>query len=1033
MLVFVVVFYTPSSFAQKDLSEISGHSYQVRNWVPNVAPPSIYSIAQTPDGYLWLANDFGLYRFDGIHFARLNKSTDSIFKYTDCNFLYLTRDSTLLAGFGKGLILAYKNHIWKTLDSEEIFLHKTITAISEDHDGNIWVGLANNGVICYHNKSSKVYTVAEGLSDNGVNVLCPEKGKGMWVGTDKGLCLISRDHIKSYGPAEGLAHQDINALWLDSLNTLWIGCSEGHLYTLQNGKITMREDKPGLIRGCIKQITGFGKNTIAVSTEGQGVFILNTFSGKTEQLDTRKHLASNLVISLFLDSEGNLWAGTMGSGLSKIRSVPVQVLNSLNGLSGNCPMSILQTNDGNIWVGNRNGGVDRIRDGKIESLGSAIGLGENPVFSIAADKKNNIWIGSQRIFVKYDGHSAKRFNDTQGLNCTFFHTLYTAKDGRLWIGTDQGIFIMKDDKVVSVITTKEGLPNNKIFCFLEDRKGSMWVGTQEGGLARIKDGKIKTYGAKQGLQAPFIMCLHLDSLDNIWIGSSGNGLIHFNPATETFTPVAPSRLSIHIGYILEDRSGLFWFGGYDGLTAVKSSILQKALENSSNPFFMHFIPFDTAIGLSGLNLACFPGACRLKNGQLWFPGSEGAVIIKPENSMSWSSRPVPLIDSVFINSRSAANQEEYTIGAGLTRIEINYTAPSFIMPEELTFRYRLVGFDKDWDSVGRRRTAYYTNIPPGDYTFEVQVFNNLGELSPVTASVKIHVLPFFYQTWWFILICIIALISLVILIIKYRMRSFREKELEALVVARTEEIRKLNEQLEQKVTDRTAQLEAANKELEAFSYSVSHDLKGPVRRIDSITRAFIEDYFSSLDETERDFLKKINESAGSMNVLIDELLKLSRIVRQDIDKMQVNISDIAMDINQEIRKLNPERRVRLNIQEGMLEYCDPKLLRIAFQNLFDNAWKYSGKEKESVIEFKRTTRDGKTVYQIRDNGVGFEMTYYDKLFTPFQRLHSDDQFTGTGIGLATVKRIILKHGGLIWAESEPGKGTTFYFTFDSGK
>ena len=168
-----------------------------------------------------------------------------------------------------------------------------------------------------------------------------------------------------------------------------------------------------------------------------------------------------------------------------------------------------------------------------------------------------------------------------------------------------------------------------------------------------------------------------------------------------------------------------------------------------------------------------------------------------------------------------------------------------------------------------------------------------------------------------------------------------------------------------------------------------------------------------------------------MNMLIDELLRLSRIVTHDLDKMQVNLSEMATDINKEIKKLNPGRKVRLMIREGLLDYCDPKLLRVVFQNLFDNAWKYSGKEKESVIEFSRTKKDGKTVYLIRDNGVGFDMVYYDKLFTPFQRLHSDDQFSGNGIGLATVKRIILKHGGLIWAESALGEGAAFYFTLYS--
>ncbi len=1025
-------FQLSATKAQNHPIEISGFSYQVRNWPPNSnAPASIFNIAQTPDGYLWLANEYGLYRFDGMHFTYLNNSSLSFFKYQDCGALCLTSDSTLLAGFSNGLVLAYKNQRWSALDSESVFMNKNITAISEDSDHNLWIGLAGSGVLRYRHKVSRLFSMAEGLSNNDVNVICPGRVGEIWIGTDDGLCLIGKDGIRIYSQKEGLAHPNINGLWMDSAGTLWIGSSDGHICYLQNGKVNPWIDKQGIIRSSIKQITGYNKDILAIATEGQGVILLNTVTQKTEQVDNRRHLASNLVLTVFKDKEDNLWAGTQASGLSRIRRVAVQVLSG-NGLSGNCITSILQAADGSILAGNSTGGLDRIRAGRIENLGSGIGVGKVPIYSVAIDTKNNIWIGSLKNLLKYDGKTATRFNEKQGLKCTYFHALFITKDGSLWVGTDQGIFIMKGDKVSTVLTTMEGLPSNKIFCFLEDRKGSVWAGTQDGGLARIKDGKIKTFGTKQGLPDNMILCLHLDSLNNIWIGTGQSGLIHFNPETEKFTRIATRELGSSIGYIFEDNSEHLWFAGSGGLGTAKFSSLQKSLDQKNSPLFMQYIGFDTAIGFTGMNMGLFPGASKLKNGQFWYPCSDGIAIINPETSLVWSSNPIPIVDSVFINSRAARQREVYQVGAGMMNLEIHYTAPSFIGPEDLTFRYRLAGFDRDWDSVGTRRTAYYTNVPPGDYTFEVQVFNNLGELSPVTASIKIHVLPFFYQTWWFILICFISGIALVVLIINYRIRYIREKELEALVDARTEEIRKLNEQLEEKVSNRTAQLEAANKELEAFSYSVSHDLKGPVRRIDSITRAFIEDYFSSLDETERDFLNKITESAGSMNLLIDELLKLSRIVRHDIDKMQVNISDIAIDINREIKNLNPNRKVRLLLQEGMLEYCDPKLLRIAFQNLFDNAWKYSGKEKESVIEFGRQVKDGKTVYMVRDNGVGFDMTYYEKLFTPFQRLHSDDQFTGTGIGLATVKRIILKHGGLIWAESAPGEGTTFYFTLNSG-
>jgi len=1032
LLAFIQVLWVSPSTAQNNLSEISGFSYQARNWPPSSSSPaSIFSIAQTPDGYLWLANEYGLYKFDGIHFNYLNGSNSKIFKYMDCGSLYLASDSTLLAGFSKGLVLAYKNRQWRTLDSESVFMNRNITAISEDSDHNLWFGIAGGGVIRYNRKTAKVFSVAEGMCDNEVNVICPGKEGEVWIGTDKGLCLIGRDEVKVYNSSQGLSHLNINGLCIDPEGTLWIGSSDGFLFFMRKGVLQEYKGTVNIIRSSIKQISAFGPNILTIATEGQGLILLNTVSGKTEIIDSRRGLASNLILTVFLDREKNLWAGTQASGLSRVMAVPVQMINKGNGLSGDCITAIVQSADGTIWTGNAAGGIDRIKDGRVENLGSRTGLGKLPVYSIAIDKKNNAWFGSLKSLIRFDGQSSKAFGQKQGFNCTYFHALLATRDGSLWVGTDQGIFIMKDEHIVSVLTTREGMPSNKIFCFLEDRKGNVWVGTQDGGLARVTKGKITSYGEKQGLADNMILCLYLDSLDNIWIGTGQNGLFHMNTPNESISHAADRQLMSSIGYIFNDGAGNLWLAGSGGLAAVKFSILSKSLQSGSFNIHPYWIGYDTAIGFYGMNTGLFPGACRLSNGQLWFPCTGGIAIINPLHSQGWNYSPVPLIDSVRVNSNSSSGQERYEVGAGMMRLEINYTAPSFIHPEELTFRYRLVGFDKDWDSVGSRRTAYYTNVPPGDYTFEVQVFNHVGDLSPGTATVKIHVLPFFYQTWWFITLCVFAALILISLGINYRIRYIREKELEALVSERTEEIRKLNEQLEQKVTDRTAQLEAANKELEAFSYSVSHDLKGPVRRIDAITRAFIEDYFSTLDDTEKDFLKKITESANSMNLLIDELLKLSRIVRHDIDKMQVNISEIAQEINNEIRKMHPGRKVRVLIHEGMLEYCDPKLLRIAFQNLFDNAWKYSGKEKDAVIEFNRTVKDGKSVYLVRDNGVGFDMAYYDKLFTPFQRLHSDDQFTGTGIGLATVKRIILKHGGLIWAESSPGEGTTFYFTLDA--
>ncbi|MFH1159973.1 MAG: ATP-binding protein [bacterium] len=218
--------------------------------------------------------------------------------------------------------------------------------------------------------------------------------------------------------------------------------------------------------------------------------------------------------------------------------------------------------------------------------------------------------------------------------------------------------------------------------------------------------------------------------------------------------------------------------------------------------------------------------------------------------------------------------------------------------------------------------------------------------------------------------------------------------------------------------------------MEAFSYSVSHDLRAPVRRIEGLCTMLGEDYEKQLDEAGRDLLSRITGSTVLMNTLIEDMLKLSRITRQSVTKAPCDISEMAGKICEDVRLTYPEKVVICNIEEGMRAEADSNLMQIALQNLIDNAFKYSYKAEHPEVTIGSEMKENKRVIFVRDNGVGFDMSRAGKLFTPFQRLHSDEEFKGSGIGLATVKRIIVKHGGSIHAESEPGKGTTFFFTFE---
>ncbi len=248
------------------------------------------------------------------------------------------------------------------------------------------------------------------------------------------------------------------------------------------------------------------------------------------------------------------------------------------------------------------------------------------------------------------------------------------------------------------------------------------------------------------------------------------------------------------------------------------------------------------------------------------------------------------------------------------------------------------------------------------------------------------------------------------------------------VEAQSEHINTLNAGLEERIRERTTELEASNRELEAFSYSVSHDLRAPLRSIDGMSQALLEDYEPLLDTDGKKFLHRLRANSRQMAVLIDSLLELSRLTRADIHMEKVDLAALVTEIAAEMQAREPERDVNMEIHPVPEAIGDRRLLRIALENLLNNAWKYTSKQQTARVVFEADEQEGKTVYSVKDNGAGFDMAFYDKLFGAFQRLHSVSEFEGTGIGLATVQRIVRRHGGRIWAKGEIGNGAIFFFT-----
>ena len=1040
--------------------DINPYSLTAFGTIQGLKHNQIRCLIQDRNGNLWFSNDDGVTRYDGkylTHFSVKNGLSNSI-------VLTMMEDQagTLWFGTFGGGVTRYDGKYFTHFTEREGLSNNIVNSIIQDKAGNYWFGTSGGGVSKFDGKVFTHYTDKEGLGSNQIRSIFQDSEGNIWFGTfGNGVTKFDGKNFMNYNGQEGFPGNQIVSLFQDKEGNMWFGSYNTGAIKYDGKQFYQYNEKQGLSDKNVLCMLQDANGWMWFGTSGGGISMFdgNNFTQYTE----KEGLTNNYVRCSLLDKQGSLWFGTRDGGLVRFNGNHFNHYTHNEGLGSSKVLNIIQDIHSNLWFGGFSGGVTKF-DGKYFTRFSLKeGLLNDRIYGILEDIEGNIWFATDGMGVtKFDGKYFYHYTQNQGLCFNGIRNIVQDRNGNLWFGSYGGGVSKFDGKNFVNYSKESGIGSDKVLSMLEDKSGNLWFGTDDNGVTRF-DGKTFTqFTIKEGFSHKTVSSIMQDHAGNLWFGTSGAGITRYDGKSFTTFSETEGLTNNYITSLFEDTHGKIWIGTRLGPNILDPGTLAKKSERPEVPLFKNYSYDDGFLGIG-----CNMGAIfEDRSGIIWIGSTNRLTAIHPEAEVKDTVAPnIQLTNIQLFNENipwvilENKMDTSFALGNGVRVGNFKFSSVSkwYFLPENLSlaynnnfltfnfigisqiqnarikYQYQLEGLYEGWSTLTDRTEVSYGNLKPGNYQFNVKAMNSEGIWSN-EFHYSFSIRPPWWNTWWFYLLVFIISGSLIFGSIKWRERSLEQQKhiLERKVEEQTFELKQKNEEMFVK----NEELQAINSEKDKFFSIISHDVRGPLSSFLGLTELMAEGLQSfTLNEIQQ-MAGAMKDSAANLFELLGNLLEWAQMQRGMVafNPEKLVLNDILNETSEIFHQLarNKSIFIKVDIPDNLEVIADKNMLASIIRNLASNAIKFTQKGGKVSINAK-TTENNEVEISVSDTGIGMKKSLLSNIFkidTNTSRPGTEGE-PSTGLGLLLCRDFVEKQGGQIWAESEVGKGSTFYFTLKS--